>query len=601
MLRHKCPLCFRYDNDPHKHLLVGHDYTALITHPDYAETNLSEGSRVCCNHFEPHSRCDQVPSSKPTSYIGHFQHVQQLSSPTRAKRKRLQISPSDDPHFHSSSTSKRSYSLLDAFKYLTSFFLPHKLDLPTPDQMVTSPSEFDGIDPTVSSSRPNVPIPETVVRIANVNVNESIPAVLQDTESALHNNAQLLRQLEDANHRLQELEAHQQRANAEIERHQLQRDALTQQFNQLDRDTRARSSFRQLLVEKSEKLAATRGTPIGSPERLSYEENLRALTGLNDADEVIALLLTYWERDPRGQKGSYAREEWLFLFLMWFWNGWTKKWLALFCRLDNTTVGSKMMEILKAVFSWARGSFELPDLDSWDRSTSARFKEVFPNTLAFYVDGTVVPIFKPYNNEAQKKAFNGKHKLHALVFTILVTENGRIVWVSSTDLGNTHDATAWNKSDICKALIDKYSEFSTDPNCPQFIIGADKAYPRVYLPGGWKVVVTKTARDFLKRAGEEEILPIHNRLPDVDPSNMDPNTSRSAEGNSSVISATIAEFRSNVERTFAVIKKWKILLSKYATAVVDRVRAHQLIVTVCALANRNIINRVQNQQQAENQ
>jgi hypothetical protein len=80
---------------------------------------------------------------------------------------------------------------------------------------------------------------------------------------------------------------------------------------------------------------------------------------------------------------------------------------------------------------------------------------------------------------------------------------------------------------------------------------------------------------------------------------MDPNTSCSAEDNSSVISATIAEFRSNVERTFAVIKKWKILLSKYATAVVDRVRAHQLIITVCALANRNIINRVRNQQQTE--
>jgi hypothetical protein len=74
--------------------------------------------------------------------------------------------------------------------------LPHKLDLPTSDQMVNSPSEFDGIDPTVPSSRPTVPIPEPLVRIANVNVNGVIPAVLQDTEAALHNNAQLLRQLE---------------------------------------------------------------------------------------------------------------------------------------------------------------------------------------------------------------------------------------------------------------------------------------------------------------------------------------------------------------------------------------------------------------------
>jgi hypothetical protein len=82
MSRHKCPLCFRYDNDSHKHLLFGDDYAALITHPDYTEANLSEGSRVCCNHFEPHSLCDQIHHLSRIRTLGTFNmsnnsHLQQ--------------------------------------------------------------------------------------------------------------------------------------------------------------------------------------------------------------------------------------------------------------------------------------------------------------------------------------------------------------------------------------------------------------------------------------------------------------------------------------------------------------------------------------------
>jgi len=134
-------------------------------------------------------------------------------------------------------------------------------------------------------------------------------------------------------------------------------------------------------------------------------------------------------------------------------------------------------------------------------------------------------------------------------------------------------------------LVRKYRHVATAPikdaDHPQLTIGGDKAYPRIKLPGGWKVVVTKTAKDNVGQG----IRFFQNGIPHDPTSNQDPDSYHVADDTQSVISGTIAKWRSTVERTFAVIKQFKILSAKFATSKKDKDRSENLIRIVCALAN----------------
>jgi len=115
-------------------------------------------------------------------------------------------------------------------------------------------------------------------------------------------------------------------------------------------------------------------------------------------------------------------------------------------------------------------------------------------------------------SEVQKECWNGEHKMHALVFTILVTANDKIVWVSRCDPANKHDTTAWTESGGPELLHEKYGEVvNSGPIAPKLAICGDEAYCRASIPTGWEVHVTMSgvnANDLEGKAGKLESEPI---------------------------------------------------------------------------------------------
>ena len=58
----------------------------------------------------------------------------------------------------------------------------------------------------------------------------------------------------------------------------------------------------------------------------------------------------------------------------------------------------------------------------------------------------MIPIFSPEDIAINKQHFSSKHGICAYTFYVLVTPNGKIVYVSAIDIGSTHDVTHWNTS-----------------------------------------------------------------------------------------------------------------------------------------------------------
>jgi len=206
---------------------------------------------------------------------------------------------------------------------------------------------------------------------------------------------------------------------------------------------------------------------------------------------------------------------------------------------------------IKQLLPWARSKILLPSVEEWKKMISKEMNDIYPNTLFFFVDGTVIEIDHPSDSVTARSHYNTKHAVYADIFFVLVTPTGKSVYVSNIRSGTTHDKTHWDQTDAVQLLSQFYK---LDPNVT-YAVGGDKAYPKINKPAGWKCYVTMTADK--NEAVDNDII--------RDPS--------------------IARFRAVVEKTIGAIKDWKILFHQSLISKLAIEEVSWIVTVVTALTN----------------
>jgi hypothetical protein len=105
------------------------------------------------------------------------------------------------------------------------------------------------------------------------------------------------------------------------------------------------------------------------------------------------------------------------------------------------------------------------------------FIEHFPLVRKVIVDGTERPICRPQDKERQKENYSGKKKRHTSKNLAVVAKNKRILVLSPSTTGKTHDQRIHDQSDIIGGVPD---------NIPVLgdlgFQGVQKQYVNIHLP-----------------------------------------------------------------------------------------------------------------------
>lgn len=288
--------------------------------------------------------------------------------------------------------------------------------------------------------------------------------------------------------------------------------------------------------------------------------------------------------------------EQLMICLIWLRRGYT------FSALSNLTgQGRKRTTDICSAFlrryrGWTLSGLALPSIEELRARQSPEFNESFPNHIAFFVDGTVIPTFGSSIPTVRKMYWNPKHKKYAKTFTILVSQDGGIVTVTEPLPGKIHDRDAWNLSTICEQLALKYSSNFLDQNRPILAICGDKGYPDIDVPAGWRLILTKSAKNSdpldeginpaLDLAAIQEA-PLRLKMVRWGAIGPTSQTHRHRPGLSgAILDARIARFRAQVEITFGTLKEWEILSNRFYNTD-QNVSLSNSIEFICALFNFN--------------
>jgi len=87
-------------------------------------------------------------------------------------------------------------------------------------------------------------------------------------------------------------------------------------------------------------------------------------------------------------------------------------------------------------------------------SSIEEFQRKFPEIKDIFIDGTERPIQRPKNNKRQRKYYSGKKKRHTKKNIVGSDKDRRILFLSKTEAGKTHDKKILNKSGIMASVPD---------------------------------------------------------------------------------------------------------------------------------------------------
>ena len=257
--------------------------------------------------------------------------------------------------------------------------------------------------------------------------------------------------------------------------------------------------------------------------------------------------------------------------LVWMRQGFSFTFLSSFLEIHPTNLRRQFFRAIHKLRGWAQSKIYFPSIADWQQISQSHPKlyALYPNTLFFWIDGTVVKVWCPKDSKAARSFYNKKHGHHAYVFFIVVMPNGSIVYLSNVMDGTEHDKTHWNLSDGPDLLAATY------PNIPeglQLAIGGDKAYGGVRRPEGWANHVTRTV--------EEET---HNEE-SVD-QNPEPKGKKKEWWCEYTKDPKIARYRAVIERSIGAMKKWQILANEALISRVTLEELHDLLLLIAALTN----------------
>jgi hypothetical protein len=266
----------------------------------------------------------------------------------------------------------------------------------------------------------------------------------------------------------------------------------------------------------------------------------------------------------------YSTDKWdktyLFsTFLTWLRRGYTYVFLEAMLGKSEFCFRTHFPKLIKELQPWAKKQIGWPTMEEWRRSHNQKLKEQYPNKLFFWVDGTVIKLFKPKDCKTARVFYNNKHGYHGFVFFVAVSPDGRVTYLSASMAGTEHDKTHWNESSAPKEMEEVYV---VTEDGEIFVLCGDKAYKGMRRPIGWKNMVTMTGEKEEEGEGEvneEEKETWWHQNYDCD--------------------AKIARFRAVVERTIGAIKKWLILTNVAFVTRCDYQSFQELLTLIVALTN----------------
>jgi hypothetical protein len=275
---------------------------------------------------------------------------------------------------------------------------------------------------------------------------------------------------------------------------------------------------------------------------------------------------------------------------------------------------SLFSHVLEDLFPWALKQITLPTVSEWAQMSTEKLESLFPGILFFFIDGTVLEIWKPTDIKKNRSVYNSKHGYSALSYFIAVTPTGRIVYLSLVDSGSTHDSTSWNTAPAFPPVIVTKNGVEPRPDAKTFIqslqeyygkngearqkftgflktfkfaIGGDKAYPKILLPFGWHLYVTATAGEedsiLEADAGRRETEDIMRERGEdtTDLFNED-------DGDFRNMTPEIARPRGVVERVIGAMKDFRILGNVAFLSQQDYRTIFMTLVVIAGLCNYNL-------------
>jgi hypothetical protein len=289
---------------------------------------------------------------------------------------------------------------------------------------------------------------------------------------------------------------------------------------------------------------------------MKRRHNMKKWIGIQDFEVFMEEI--DWEPNKKtmGPDPIFNRREQLLIFLITLRQGFTFSHLNMLCGLSRTRVTEIFTNVLNELYAWSKKVLKLPTLVQLSQMRSIEFVEEYGNVYMLFVDGTVLRSFHPSNDELNRMSWSFKHHQACKSVTVLIAENGYIVWVSETVPGKIADREAWNECEIAQTLRKTYAgtvDFDMHGRRVPFTmaIGADKGYPGIWIPQGWILHLTKSAKraDWSKSSMPSQLkaqdglyLP---KRPQV------------------VMDERLAKYRAKVECVIGKLKEFELLNSQY--------------------------------------
>jgi hypothetical protein len=166
--------------------------------------------------------------------------------------------------------------------------------------------------------------------------------------------------------------------------------------------------------------------------------------------------------------------------------------------------------LIDDLYEWAVSTIRFVPAEEWREAHPKECRELFPECLFYFIDGTVLEINSPVDIKKNRAMYNSKHGICAWSYFIMVAPNGEIVYISPCELGSTHDSTAYDVAmafppmkyedngdvvyrtdqSLVEQLGEQYADgIKLDGNSYTPCIGGDKAYPLIDVPKGMSFAV----------------------------------------------------------------------------------------------------------------
>jgi len=222
-----------------------------------------------------------------------------------------------------------------------------------------------------------------------------------------------------------------------------------------------------------------------------FDELLQNLTLLYNESEEKRLYKSNRQRaEGAGRKQSLSLEDKFLMLLMYYRIYTTHEFLGFIFNLHNSNVGRQInyiQPLLAKIFRIPTRRIKLSEVNL----TEEKLLEIF-------IDATEQQIQRPQRK--QKKYYSGKKKRHTIKNQIVVDSQGKILSVSKSSPGSTHDKKLYEKTSI-------YTDKESKPIGDLGYLGVSKIEIPIKKPKGKDL--TKEQKQFNKRLSKRRIIVEH--------------------------------------------------------------------------------------------